>query len=61
MTVNTTYTEEELNEFCRLVEMTESLRQMDRIEARLNMPKFLARAGKEKCDAMFEILKQEVA
>lgn len=54
------YTEEELNEFRELVELGESSHQMDRIHSRLDMPKFIERVGKEKCDAMFEVLKQEI-
>lgn len=54
------YTEEELNELRELVELGESSHQMDRIHSRLDMPKFIERVGKEKCDAMFEVLKQEI-
>lgn len=54
------YTEEELNEFRELVELGESCHQMDRINSRLEMPKFIKRVGREKCDAMFEVLKQEI-
>lgn len=54
------YTEEELNEFRELVELGESCHQMDRINSRLDMPKFIERVGREKCDAMFEVLKQEI-
>ena len=53
------YTKEELDEFRNLVELGESLHQMDRIESRLAMPEFIKRVGREKCDFMFEILKQE--
>jgi hypothetical protein len=55
-----TYTEADLREFRRLVLMTESRNQMSRINARFEMPKFIEKHGKEKCDAMFEILKKEV-
>lgn len=55
-----TYTQAELKQFRRLVELGESLRQMDRIESRLRMPKFIERVGREKCDAMFEVLKAEL-
>lgn len=55
------YTKPEIDEFRRLVELGESLRQMDRIESRLEMPRFVERVGREKCDAMFEELKKEVA
>jgi hypothetical protein len=39
--------------------MAESPRQMDRIKARLEQPKFIERVGKDKCDLMFEELKKE--
>ena len=55
----TDYTKEELNEFRALVEAGESRVQMDRIRNRLEMPKFVARMGKEKCDAMFKVLTAE--
>ena len=54
------FTEEELCEFRHLVEMGESRDQMDRIRSRLEMPNFVNSVGKEKCDAMFEILKKEL-
>lgn len=54
------YTEDELDEFRKLVEMGESRCQMDRINSRCDMPKFIERVGREKCDAMFEVLKHEI-
>ena len=48
------YTSEEFDEFSYLVEMTSSQDQMDRIEARLEMPRFIEKHGKDKCDIMFE-------
>ena len=54
------YTQEELDEFRELVELAESRLQMDRIEARIQTPKFVERVGKEKCNAMFEVLKEEL-
>lgn len=54
------YTKEELDEFRTLVEQCESCHQMDRIHGRLDMPKFVERVGRDKCDAMFEVLKQEI-
>lgn len=54
------YTDRDLNEFRWLVELCESIRQMDRIKGRLDMRKFVEKHGKEKCDAMFEVLKKEV-
>lgn len=50
------YTQEELDEFKKLVEMAESRSQMDRIESRLKMPKFVEKVGKAKCDEMFKVL-----
>ena len=54
------YTQEELKEFRRLVQMGESSRQMDRIESRLEIPRFIEKVGRQKCDAMFEVLKTEI-
>jgi len=54
------YTEEELKEFRRLVQMGESSRQIDRIVSRLEMPRFIEKVGRQKCDAMFEVLKTEI-
>lgn len=53
------FTKEELDEFRALVEDGESHSQMRRINSRLKMPDFIKQVGKEKCDAMFEILKLE--
>lgn len=53
------YTRKEYHEFRKLVIMAESPRQMDRIKARLEQPKFIERVGKDKCDLMFEELKKE--
>lgn len=54
------YTQEELAEFRKLVQMGERRHQMDRIDSRMKMPKFIERVGRAKCDAMFEVLKQEI-
>ena len=54
------FTKKELDEFRKLVEMAESPRQMDRINARLEQPKFVEKHGKEKCDLMFKVLLREV-
>ena len=54
------YTNEELDEFRDLVEAGESQDQCERIRSRIDMPKFIDRVGKDKCDAMFEVLKAEV-
>lgn len=55
------YTSEELDEFRDLVEAGESRDQVERIRSRLDMPGFIKRVGREKCDAMFEVLKSEYA
>lgn len=54
------FTLEELNEFRDLVEAGESQNQLERIRNRMDMPKFVERVGREKCVAMFEVLKQEI-
>lgn len=50
------WTKAEITEFDRLVEMTSSRDQVTRIKARMEMPKFIEKHGKEKCDAMFSHL-----
>ena len=50
------YTVAEYRKFKRLVEMAESRVQMDRINSRLQMPKFIEEVGREKCDLMFKVL-----
>lgn len=54
------YTKEELDEFRKLVELTESSDQVARIKGRLGQESFVARVGKEKCDAMFQVLCNEL-
>jgi hypothetical protein len=54
------FTDDELKEFRDLVEAAESRSQLLRIRSRMDMPKFIARVGKEKCDAMFQVLKAEL-
>jgi hypothetical protein len=53
------YSKEELDEFRDLVEAGESHHQMERLRSRLDMPKFIDRVGRDKCEAMFEVLKAE--
>ena len=53
------YTREQYAEFKRLVLLAESIRQMDRIEARLQQPHFIATVGQDVCELMFEELKKE--
>lgn len=57
----TEYTQAELDEFRSLVEDGESLLQIVRIRSRFDMPHFIERVGKDKCDAMFEVLKRELS
>ncbi|HJV75387.1 MAG TPA: hypothetical protein VJ654_14265 [Noviherbaspirillum sp.] len=52
-------TTEELCEFDRLIDMAESENQLDRIAGRIDLRKFVAKHGKEKCDAMFAHLEAE--
>lgn len=54
-----TWTPEELAEFDRLIDLTSSRNQMDRIHARFEMPKFIEKHGKAKCDAMWAHLEAE--
>ncbi len=56
----TEYTQAELDEFRSLVEDGESRSQLARIRSRLDMPRFIKRVGKDKCDAMFEAMKREI-
>jgi hypothetical protein len=53
-----TYTPEEMAEFSKLYRLSGSLRQSDRHHSRFTMPGFVKRVGKEKCDAMFEIVRK---
>jgi hypothetical protein len=50
------WTADELKRFKRLADLSGSPRQMDRIESRIEMPKFVKEHGKEKCDAMWKHL-----
>ncbi len=47
------WTASELKEFTKLVDLSGSRIQMDRIRSRVEMPAFIKRHGKEKCDAMW--------
>lgn len=51
--MDSTWTTEEIVEFDCLVEMASSRQQMDRISSRIDMPEFIQKHGKDKCDAMF--------
>lgn len=48
-----TWTKAELKEFDELCDATISAHQVTRISGRMEMNKFIARHGKEKCDAMW--------
>lgn len=53
---------EDLSEFDALTLRLSSLRQMDRIEARFDIKRFVAKHGKEKCDEMYaELTKRHSA
>lgn len=56
-----TWTDAELQEFDRITMRLSSLRQMDRIEARLDLRRFVAQHGDEKCGAMFVVIKERDA
>lgn len=49
------YTKQEYSRFVRLVRMSGSHDQMDRITSRLEMPKLVKELGQEKCQAMWEV------
>ncbi len=53
MTTTPPWTAEELREFDELLDMTGSQNQVTRINGRLDMNKFVAMHGNEKCDAMY--------
>ena len=58
MTDATEYTAEEFEEFDKLTNDASSLDQCTRIAARLAMPNFIKKHGREKCDAMFAKIKE---
>lgn len=49
------YTKQEYSRFTRLVRMSGSHDQMDRITSRLEMPKLVKELGQEKCQAMWDV------
>ena len=51
------WTDAELAEFDEITIGLSSIRQMERISSRLAIKDFEARHGREKCQAMFEVLK----
>lgn len=48
-----TWTKDELKEFDSLIDKVSSKSQMDWIEGRIDMKKFVEKHGKEKCNAMY--------
>ena len=56
-----TYTPALLKQFDRLTEKLSSLNQVARIEARIDLKKFVAEHGKEVCDEMFAVLQKRDA
>lgn len=51
--MSTRWTPEELKEFSKLVDMSGSSDQIDRINARIEMPEFVKLHGDDKCKAMW--------
>jgi len=52
------YTDAELRRFNLITLKLSSRTQLHRIEARMEIRRFIEEHGKEKCDAMFEVLKR---
>lgn len=52
----TSYTKEELREFDRITDRLSGRSQLDRIDARFDLKRFIEKHGKEKCDEMFQEL-----
>lgn len=52
------YTAAELKQFDRLTMKLSSRDQLARIEARMAIKRYIEEHGKEKCDAMFAVLKR---
>lgn len=50
------FTKEEFSRFFKLVEMSGSANQMDRINCRIDMPLFIKEVGRDKCDKMWELI-----
>ncbi|QCW18488.1 hypothetical protein bas09_0058 [Changchunvirus paulsarasin] len=55
-----TFTKEQFSEFFRLVQMSGSCNQMDRINSRLDMPKFIKEHGRDKCNEMWRLIESGV-
>lgn len=56
MSKKITWTQEEIKEFDRLIDESESPNQVRRISGRLDLDSFIKLHGKEKCDAMWAYL-----
>ena len=54
------FPKEQFTKFFRLVTMSGSGNQMDRINARLDMPKFVAETGRDKCNEMWKLIENGV-
>lgn len=50
------FTVNQFTHFYELVNMLSSHDQMDRINARIDMPQFIKSTGRDKCDFMFEMI-----
>lgn len=55
-----TFTKEKFAEFFRLVELGGSCYQMDRINSRMEMPGFIEKTGRDKCDEMYALIEAGV-
>jgi hypothetical protein len=56
--VKKNYTDTILRKFDRLTRMLSSQNNLERIEARIEVHKFVKEHGKEVCDEMFAVLKR---
>lgn len=54
------FTREQFGKFFKLVNMGCSSDQMDRINSRLDMPKFIKEVGRDKCDEMYKLIENGV-
>lgn len=52
------YTDADLKKFDRITQKLHSPNQLTRINGRVEIKTFVEEHGKEKCDAMFEVLKR---
>ena len=54
--MSTEFTRQELAEFDRITADASDRNQVARISGRLELSKFIAKHGKEKCDAMYQAI-----